>query len=152
MIRTAAVACVLAAMLLWVGPSAAFNSAAFSRSVGASVVSDASAYNAPYMPTCTRGPFSSTCTFYVYNNGTATQTFTVTKQVDSGPYVSSYNVDSTGTHTGTAKTVGQRSTVVATMASCTLCGTKLIEWMIVGQDAGVLDWREEHVVLTVVYT
>jgi hypothetical protein len=156
-LRAGALASLALAALAWIAPSAAFDGAQVgARAISADVKADASAYDAPYFPSCSGLALSpKVCNVFIYDNATATQTFTATKQTDAQSIVSSFTLDGnapvSGTATGASKSVGQSSTLAITINACALsCGSRTADFILTGSGSGIA-WREEHVTFTVVY-
>ena len=157
--RVAFAICLAAAAVSWIAPTGAFGAAApGNRAVSASIVAEGSGYSAPIVSTCiVNGLTGGTCSITIFNNATAQQTYTVTKQSDTGNAVGAWDVDGHANvgrvATGNAGAIGSTSVVTIPIVNCfPACGQKNVYWMIQGTKANVLDSREEKLPLVVTYT
>lgn len=154
--RAAFAVCILLAGATWIAPSSAYRALTGDRAVTATIVAEGSGYSAPIVSACTDVAITGvTCYIKIYNNATAAQTYTVTKQSDTGNVVkTTWDVDGHGQSgsvaTGNSVAMGGTSLVTIPINGCSLsCGTKHTYWMIQGANGGVLTSREEQVHLQV---
>lgn len=159
-----ALACVLAAGVVLVGPSAAFNAAqGITRSVSAEVVADPAAYNSVVVKQCNAARFSTSwCEIGdVYNKATVAQTFRLTEETDADKRVNAWRVGGgTSSSSGAASTpstvaVGSSAALEAQTASCTLCSigaTYTVTWIVEGESPNRLNSIQTGIQVTIRYS
>ena len=154
--RAAFALCILLASVAWIAPTSAYKSAlSGDRAVTAAIVAEGSGYSAPIVSACTSGISGTLCYIKIYNNATAAQTYTVTKQLDANSVVKvTWDVDGHmqvgGVATGNSAAIGSTSLVTIPITSCIAgCSTRHTYWMIQGANGGVLTSREEQLHLQV---
>ena len=157
-------ALLLAAAVVHVGPSAAFDATSgISRSVGAAVVTSANSYNAVVVQECNASLSSTTwCDFGdVFNKATIEQTFKLTEETDANTRVSAWRIGggssatSGAASTPTTVAVGGSAMLEAQVASCAICvfgQTFTVTWKVEGEKPNRLNSLQTSVQMTIRYT
>lgn len=153
--RTLALLALVCAGLAYVGPTAAYEHASFTRDTSATIVANANAYNAIAVTECTNLQLGGTCNaITIINKGTSPILYTVSEDPDN-TLIQRYRIDgsawvTTGRVTAPAEVaVGATSTVTLDLNACGLCGgSRTVYYTVEGEKAGSLNSMQTKIQVT----